>query len=89
MPERTLNVVNRLGLHARAAARFVSVAARFTSRIEVTVGDRCVNGKSILGLMTLAAARGAELRVRAEGADADAALDALSGLVRERFGEDG
>lgn len=87
MPERILSVANKLGLHARAAARFVGVASQFSSRIEVTLGHRSVNGKSILGLMTLAAARGTDLQVRAEGTDAEAALDALASLVGDRFGE--
>lgn len=81
-------IVNQLGLHARAAARFVDLAGRFRATILVFMGNVGVDGKSILGILTLAAPRGSELRLVAEGPDADEALDALSGLVAERFGEE-
>ena len=87
MPSCRATVVNPLGLHARAAARFVRLAARFGSGIQVTRGDRRVDGKSILGLLLLSAARGAVLDISAEGRDADAAVDALRSLVARGFEE--
>jgi len=86
--EIEVQIVNRLGLHARAAARLVHAASRYRSSITVSRGASRVDGKSILGLLTLAAARGTRLRVTAEGADAAAALEDLARVVRERFGED-
>ena len=87
-----VDVPNRLGLHARAAARFVHAANTFESRIVVGVAGRGgadVNGKSILGLLTLAASRGTRLRVAADGADAQSAVDRLTKLVAGGFGEGG
>jgi len=86
--KREVTIVNKLGLHARAAARFVTLAARFEADIRLQRGAREVNGKSIMGVMMLAAARGAQLAIEAEGADAEQALDSLEQLVLERFGED-
>jgi phosphocarrier protein len=86
--ERTLKISNRLGLHARAAARFVHLANSFKSRILVHKGNARVDGKSILGLLTLAAAKGTSLGLSADGDDEVAALDALEVLVRDRFGEE-
>jgi len=80
-----VTVVNPLGLHARAAARFVSLASRFKSQITVTRDARGVDGKSILGLLLLAAARGAELEIAATGADEAEALIALCGLIERGF----
>ena len=88
MTERTLKISNRLGLHARAAARFVHLANTFNARIMVHKGNARVDGKSILGLLTLAAAKGTSLGLSAEGNDEVAALDALEGLIRSRFGEE-
>ncbi|HEY6357522.1 MAG TPA: HPr family phosphocarrier protein, partial [Vicinamibacterales bacterium] len=76
---------NPLGLHARAAARFVQIAGRFASRIQVTRGGRTVDGKSILGLLLLAAAKGSEIDVAVEGDDEEAALDAIGGLIARGF----
>jgi phosphocarrier protein HPr len=87
MAERTVVVSNLLGLHARAAARFVHLAGTFRARVTVTRGDRTVDGKSILGILLLAAPRGTAIEVAAEGPDAVAALDALCGLVEAGFGE--
>lgn len=78
-------VVNALGLHARAAARFVSLAGTFRSQIRVTRGSRTVDGKSILGLLLLAAARGSELTIVTDGEDEQAALQALVDLVGRGF----
>jgi len=86
--ERELEIVNRLGLHARAAAKFVKLASGFASEITLARGEREVNGKSIMGVMMLAAARGTRLRLRAEGPDAERAAEALARLVAERFGEE-
>jgi phosphocarrier protein len=82
---RRVKVSNPLGLHARAAARFVGVAGRFRSQIRVNRGQRTVDGKSILGLLLLAAARGTEIVIAADGADEAEALAALSGLVERGF----
>jgi phosphocarrier protein len=84
---RTVAVVNPLGLHARAAARFVTRADQFRSRIQVTHGTRTMDGKSILGLLLLAAARGAELTLSADGPDEAAAIAALVELVERGFEE--
>lgn len=89
--ERDVQIVNRLGLHARAAAKFVRLASEFKATIFVARDGFEVNGKSIMGVMMLAAARGSTIRLRAvnDGAadDAEAAIDALEALIRERFGE--
>ncbi len=86
--EREVTVVNRLGLHARAAARFVRLAERFRARVEVARDDLVVAGTSILGLMMLTAATGAVLRLSASGPEAAAALEALAGLVERGFDEE-
>jgi phosphocarrier protein HPr len=86
--ERTVVIANRYGLHARPAAEFVKLAAQFRSSILVRKDDLEVNGKSIMGMMMLAAECGSEIAIRAEGEDAGAAIDALAGLVDRRFGED-
>ncbi|HUG27761.1 MAG TPA: HPr family phosphocarrier protein [Gemmatimonadales bacterium] len=81
-------VINPLGLHARPAAQFVKLASTFQSHIEVEKDGVPVNGKSIMGVMMLAAECGATLRIRADGADAEAAVVALVQLVSEGFGEE-
>jgi len=80
-----VSVVNVLGLHARAAARFVHLASQFHSRIKVTRGSQTVDGKSILGLLLLAAARGMSLDISADGVDEQQALDALVALASRGF----
>lgn len=87
MIDRAVTIVNPLGLHARPAAQFVRIASTFQSHIELVKDDLVINGKSIMGVMMLAAEQGATLRIRAEGSDAEAALDALARLVAEGFGE--
>jgi phosphocarrier protein len=87
MAQRTVELTNRLGLHARAAAKFVHTASQFAAGILVRHNDEEVNGKSILGLLLLAAPCGAKLTVTAAGADEEAALTAIESLVRDRFGE--
>jgi phosphocarrier protein len=84
---RDVVVPNALGLHARAAARFVQMAARFGAQIRVSRGDRTVDGKSLMGVLLLAASQGSTLRIEADGPDAEAALDALAALVAGGFGE--
>ncbi len=84
---REVMIQNRLGLHARASAQFVRTAGRFQAEITVEVGSQRVNGKSIMGLLLLAAAQGTTLTLRAAGPDAEAALQSLADLVRARFGE--
>lgn len=84
---RDVVVRNRLGLHARAAAQFVKTAERFRAEIIVEVGRQRVNGKSIMGLLMLAASQGTILTLRAQGEDGSAALHALVALVEAQFGE--
>ncbi|HEY5719654.1 MAG TPA: HPr family phosphocarrier protein [Gammaproteobacteria bacterium] len=84
---RTVTIVNKLGLHARAAAKFVTAASGFGAEIKLRRGTREVNGKSIMGVMMLAASKGTELELVADGDDAEAALGALEQLIAERFGE--
>ena len=86
--EREITVINKLGLHARAAAKLVTLASRFTSEIRLTRGERTVNGKSIMGVLMLAAARGTVLLVSADGDDAGQAIDSIEDLINSRFGED-
>lgn len=85
MEVRAATIVNPLGLHARAAARFVHHAGQFKSQVTVTFGSRSVDGKSILGLLLLAAPRGARLELTATGSDAMEALDDLAALVARGF----
>ena len=85
MTSQTVIVVNGLGLHARAAARFVRIASGFRSQIKVSRGPRTTDGKSILGLLLLAAARGSELTITADGPDEAEALAALVNLAARGF----
>jgi phosphocarrier protein HPr len=87
MPERTVQIVNKNGLHARPAAEIVKLAAKYQSDIVVAREDLEVNGKSIMGVMMLAAECGSTLTLRASGPDADQALDALAHLIGNKFGE--
>ena len=80
-------ICNRLGLHARAAARFVHLATRFKSRVQVSRDGRAMDGKSIMGILLLAAARGTALTITADGQDEADAVAALCGLVESGFGE--
>jgi phosphocarrier protein HPr len=88
MTTRTVTVVNSLGLHARAAAKFVHLATRFESHIRVTRDSKVMDGKSIMGILLLAAARGTTITVEAVGSDEQAAVDALVQLVESGFGEE-
>lgn len=87
LPSRQVTIVNQRGLHARAAAKFVRTAETFKARVEVTRDDLTVTGTSILGLMMLGAGIGSTLSLRAEGEDAQAALDALTDLIARGFDE--
>jgi phosphocarrier protein HPr len=87
MPERTVQIVNKNGLHARPAAEIVKLAAKFESEITLVKDDLDVNGKSIMGVMMLAAECGSDIILRAEGPDAEQALEALATLVGNKFGE--
>lgn len=80
-------IINRLGLHARASAKFVSLASGFESEITLRRNGQQINGKSIMGIMMLAAAKGANLEVCADGKDEKKAIEALTELVNDRFGE--
>ncbi len=84
----TLTILNRLGMHARASAKFVSLASEFKSQITVTRGGREVNGKSIMGIMMLAAGKGTQIDLCADGVDQEQAVDALSALINNLFGEE-
>lgn len=88
MVEFKKNISNKIGLHLRAAGEFVKIAAQYTSEITVYNGDRWANGKSILGLASLAAARGSELRIEIDGPDEGAARAALEKLIEDRFYEE-
>ena len=83
-----LEIANELGMHARAATKFVQTANRYHSEITVEKDGQVVNGKSIMGVLLLVASKGTRIKVTAEGDDAEAALAALSQLVRDKFGED-
>jgi phosphocarrier protein HPr len=86
--EKDIPIVNRLGLHARPAAMFVRIASRYRSEIWVSKEGEEVNGKSIMGLMMLAAGQGSKLHIRCEGPDADKALEELEALIHAKFNED-
>jgi phosphocarrier protein len=88
MTTRQVTVVNQLGMHARAAARFVHLAGGFDAQVRVARHGREVDGKSIMGILLLAAARGTTITISATGREAQAAVDALSALVTSGFGED-
>jgi len=85
--ERTLRIKNKLGLHARAAVKFVNTANRFMADVLVVKDGSSIDGKSILGILTLAATQGSDIVIRLNGADEAAAAQALSELINNRFGE--
>jgi len=87
MPGKTVAITNKLGLHARAAAKFVQLASTFGCEINIKHGNREVSGKSIMGVMMLAAGMGTEIEIIANGTDEKQALDALENLLLGRFGE--
>ena len=88
MTSEAVTVVNQLGMHARAAAKFVHLAGRFTASVKVARDRREIDGKSIMGILLLAAARGSTITISADGADERDAVNALVALVRSGFGED-
>lgn len=87
MLKQEITIINKLGLHARASSKFTQTASRFQSEIWVSRNGRRVNGKSIMGLMMLAAAKGAVIEIETEGADEAAAMTALQDLINNRFDE--
>lgn len=89
MIRRRITISNKLGLHARAAAKFVQTASGFGAEIELVRDDQRVNGKSIMGVMMLAASQGSSLDIVVDGADEAQAIAALEGLVNDKFGEGG
>jgi len=84
---KQITITNKLGLHARAAVKFVNLAKKFNAEIQLTANHRCVNGKSIMGIMMLAASRGTTIALTTDGPDEKQALEQLEQLVQERFGE--
>jgi phosphocarrier protein len=87
MQRRELEIINKLGLHARASAKLTQLAARFESDVQVMRNNRKVNAKSIMGVMMLAAGKGSKITVEISGPDEEQAMDAISKLVGEYFGE--
>ena len=87
MPSREAEIVNKLGLHARASAKLTQLAGGYQCEIWLSRSGRRVNAKSIMGVMMLAAGKGSKILIEAEGGDADAALAAIEKLIAERFGE--
>ena len=87
MRQKDITIINKLGLHARAAAKFVTLASQFESNIEVARNQQKVNGKSIMGVMMLAASRGTTLTISADGPDEDSAMQQIEGLILDRFQE--
>jgi phosphocarrier protein len=87
MPTATTTIINKLGLHARASAKLTKLAGSFASEVWISRGERRVNGKSIMGVMMLAAGMGSEVVLETEGPDADQALAALLALMADKFGE--
>ena len=87
MINSTVTIINKLGLHARAASKLVNCASGFSSQVWISRGEREVNGKSIMGVLTLAASRGTELGLRADGSDEAAAITTIAALIGDYFGE--
>ena len=88
MISREVTICNKLGLHARAASKLVNCASRFASEVWLQRGEREINGKSIMGVLTLAAGKGTMLTVHADGEDETEALEELERLIQGRFGEE-
>ncbi len=83
-----IEIINKLGLHARAAAKFVSIASGFSSHVDVEKNGQRINGKSIMGVMMLAAAKGSSITLHIDGDDSQACVNALTSLINNRFDED-
>jgi phosphocarrier protein HPr len=86
--EKELTIINRLGLHARPAAMFVRITSRYRSEVWVAKEGEEINGKSIMGLMMLAAGQGSKLTIRCEGPDADKVMEELEALIQQKFNEE-
>jgi phosphocarrier protein len=87
MQQREVEILNKLGLHARASAKLTQLAARFQSEVQIARNGRKVNAKSIMGVMMLAAGKGSKITLEIEGPDEQQAMDALCALIRDCFGE--
>jgi len=87
VPQREVEIVNKLGLHARASAKLTQTASKFAAEIWLSRNGRRVNAKSIMGVMMLAAGKGSRIVIETDGADADAAMSAVVGLIEDKFGE--
>ncbi|NQY42351.1 MAG: HPr family phosphocarrier protein [Legionellales bacterium] len=87
MLSKKITITNKLGLHARASAKFVNTAAKYKSKINIESDNRSVNGKSIMGILMLAAKQGTELNIQIEGPDEHEMLNALESLISNKFGE--
>jgi len=87
MPQREVEIVNKLGLHARASAKLTQLAARYQSDVQMSRNGRKVNAKSIMGVMMLAAGKGAKVTIEIEGPDENDAMDAIVSLIGDYFGE--
>jgi len=88
MQHKEIKIINKLGLHARASAKLTKLASQYKCEVWVARKDRRVNAKSIMGVMTLAASKGSTITIEATGADEVEAIDALTALIEDRFGED-
>jgi len=87
MAERDIEIINRLGLHARASAKLTQTATQFQSEVWLSRNGRRINGKSIMGVMMLAASRGTQIKIETIGDDEEAAMNALVALIEDKFGE--
>ncbi len=87
MIQQEFEIINKLGLHARASAKFTQLAAKFKSDVWLTRNGRRINAKSIMGVMMLAAGKGAKVLLEADGSDEEACIAALGGLINDKFGE--
>ena len=87
MLEKEVEIINKLGLHARASGKFSQLANQFECEVWVSRGEKTINGKSIMGLMMLAASMGSVVKIKTFGIDEEAAMDALCNLIEEKFGE--
>ncbi|NKB36267.1 MAG: HPr family phosphocarrier protein [Gammaproteobacteria bacterium] len=87
MQSKVVTIINKLGLHARAAARFVQLASSFDSEVNITVNGKKVSGKSIMGIMMLAASKGTSVEIVTAGADEEEAIQSLENLILDKFGE--
>jgi phosphocarrier protein HPr len=88
MIKKQITIVNKLGLHARAATKFAKTAGQFSSKVQVSNGQSTVDGKSVMSLMLLAASRGTVLEISTDGSDEAAAMTAIESLIAKRFDED-